>query len=161
MKENNDLKIRNNINNKNEKIVQANSKKYIKYSSNIIRNRNYYKTYINKQNSNPIKEKDGIKKLTNSINIKPFSKNYNSNNLIKNYSNKKDIYSSSEKIENDIKTQNISGYKQILDKMIEQYAINENSKENINNLLKNSITNQNHLLVKKSKVLSPSLKKIF
>ena len=163
MKENNDLKIKNHTNNKNEKLEQANSKKYIKYSSNIIRNRNYYKTYINKKNSaNSIKEKDGIKKLTNAINVKPISNNYNSNNLMKSYSNKKDIYNYNENIDNnDIKTQNISGYKQILDKMIEQYAINENSKENIDNLLKKSIINQKHFLVKKSKVLSPSLKKHF
>ena len=162
MKENNDLKIKNNSINKNEKLEQdnSNSNKYIKYSTNIIKKRNYYKAYINKKySSNQIKEKDDINKIINSNNAKPISKNYNTNNLIKSYSNKKDIYNSNEKIDNDRKIQNLSGYKQILDKMVEKYAINENSKEKINNLLKKNITSQKYLLLKKSKNFSPSLKK--
>ena len=161
MKENNDLKIKYHSNNKNEKLEQTNSNKYIKYSSNIIRNINYYKTYINKKNiSNQIREKEGIKKELNSINVKSISKNINSN-LIKSYSNKKDQYKAIEKIDNYNINQNLSGYKKILDKMVEKFAINENSKETINNLLKKSITNQKYLMIKKSNIFSPSLKKHF
>ena len=162
MKRNNQINIMQKLQKKKLEKMQPNANQYIKYSSNIIINRNYYKTYINK-NESPIKDKEEIKKEKYAVNLRKIPRTHiydNKNDLMKSYSLKKIVkYKNKENYVNNIRENNFSGYKQILNKLIEQYASNENSKENINNLLKRNIINQKTLLMKKSKIFSPRLKK--
>ena len=143
------------------KLLESNSDKYIQLSSYKNKNkiRDFYKNINKKNTTNSFKEKEIIKKLTNSIKVNQISqKNIKNNDLIKSYSyKKKDIY---QPVYNINQPQNLSSYKKILDKMVQEYASDENSKENINKLLKRSIANQKYSIIKnKTKFLSPSLKK--
>ena len=125
--------------------------------SHIIKSKHNYNTYINKTNlKSPFKEK---KKFSNSIKVNQLSKKIKSfnNDLIKSYSyKKKDKYISQYSMI--FPPKKLSSYKQILDKMVEEYASDENSKDNINKLLKKSISNQKYSIMKKKKYFSPSFK---
>ena len=139
---------------------EPNPNQYIKFNSNLIKNNNYYFTYINKKPT-PRKENEESKKTINSINenqIYNYSSNSN-NDLIQSYSKKPNYNISNDQLGNNSKEPNLSRYKQILNKMIDQYANCENSKENINNLLKKSISSQKYSIGHKAKVFSPTLKK--
>ena len=161
MKGNRELQIKINISKNKLEKKQPNLYKYMKNSTNNIKNRNFYKVNINEKTS-PLKEKIEDKKEMYVTKIKQLPKKhtYNKNDLIKAYSLKNcDEYKAKGKNNNYIKINNLSGYKQILDKMIQNYASNEINKEEINKLLKNNIINQKTIIVKKAKLFYPSLKK--
>ena len=161
MKGKRELQIKINISKNKLEKKQINLYQYKKNSTNVIKNRNFYKVNIN-ENESPLKEKIEDKKEIYVTKIKqlPKKNTYNKNELIKTYSlNKRDEYKTKGKNNNYIKINNLSGYKQILDKMIQNYASIEINKEEINKLLKNNIINQKTIIVKKAKPFSPSLKK--
>ena len=161
MKGKRELQIKINISKNKLEKKQINLYQYKKNSTNVIKNRNFYKVNIN-ENESPLKEKIEDKKEIYVTKIKqlPKKNTYNKNELIKTYSlNKRDEYKTKGKNNNYIKINNLSGYKQILDKMIQNYASIEINKEEINKLLKNNIINQKTIIMKKAKPFSPSLKK--
>ena len=161
MKGKRELQIKINISKNKLEKKQINLYQYKKNSTNVIKNRDFYKVNIN-ENESPLKEKIEDKKEIYVTKIKqlPKKNTYNKNELIKTYSlNKRDEYKTKGKNNNYIKINNLSGYKQILDKMIQNYASIEINKEEINKLLKNNIINQKTIIVKKAKPFSPSLKK--
>ena len=142
-------------------------------NSTSNKNKSNFKSLINIKDNIiiPSKEIEKLKKSTNLVNVKLLPKklkcnnniNFNNNNynktngLIHSYTYKKINKYGTE--DNDtMPVQNISGYKKILDKMVEQYATN-NNKDNINNLLKKSILCQKNSIVKKPKIFSPSSQK--
>ena len=172
MKGNNELK-NNYYSNKDKNNYMATYSNQFTNSASI-KNKNNFKSLINMKDNIiiPSKEIEKLKKSANLVNVKLIPKklkynnniNFNNNNynktngLIHSYTYKKlNKYGTEDN--NNMPVQNLSGYKKILDKMVEQYATNNNSKDNINNLLKKSILNQKNCIVKKPKIFSPSLKK--
>ena len=129
-----------------------------KYSSNSLKARKYITNHFNKEKTiSPIKE---VLRIPNSL-----KKNSNNdktklnNDLINSYSfKKKEGFKLKDKTENKIGEHNLSGYKKILDKMIEQFSNKENSKDNMKNLVKDCIANRKYYYEKKNKNFSPTFK---
>lgn len=143
----------NKYSNKFEILAEPKSKEWIRYSSNSF-NTNKYN--IIKEKISPMNIKVKIPKL---ININSINSKINSNNkCIESYSFKKEV-GYVDKSKYDTQTHNLSGYKKILDKMIQEYSHDENSKNNVNNLVKDCIANQKYSKIKKNKIFSPILKK--
>ena len=139
----------------------SNENHYAKLGSSIIKSKHIYNTNINKSSLIPhFKEKEE-KKFPNAIKVNQISKKtkqYN-NDIIKSYSDKKkdkfiSIYNMI------LPPKKLSSYKQILDKMVEEFASDENRKENINTLLKRNIASQKYLIMKKKIYFSPSFKQL-
>ena len=139
----------------------SNENHFAQLGSTIIKSKPNYKTNINKSTLMPhFKEKEE-KKFPNAIKVNQISKKmkqYN-NDLIKSYSDKKKKKYLSE-YNMIFPPKKLSSYKQILDKMVEEYASDENSKDNINTLLKRSIASQKYIIMKKKIYFSPSFKQL-
>ena len=138
------------------------SNQFIIYNSN--NSNNYYKALIIQKSNNYKHHKEKVKKTTNIVNVKPIPKkiiynNSNNINTIQKYGYKTTPKKVVEDNNEQEKAKNLSGYKKILDKMVEQYATNNKSKENINNLLKNSIIKQKNAIINKVKIFSPAATK--
>jgi len=139
-------------------LTTSNSKQYLKNNNN--------KTKTNKNNFNDIIiRKVEPKRSSNYTKISTYPKKFKYNKeLIKEPSFRKKIeplYKSENLSAYDAPIKNLSGYKKLLDMMVEEYASNnENSKENINKLLKKSSEkNKNQKInLRNSKILSPSAK---
>ena len=139
-------------------LTSSNSKQYLKKNTNkTTSKKNHLNEFIIK-NADP-------KKSSNFTKISTYPKKFKYNNeLIKKSSCRKKIeplYKSENLSYNDAPIKNLSGYKKLLDMMVEEYASNnENSKENINKLLKKSSEkNKNQKInLKKAKILSPPTK---
>ena len=139
-------------------LTSSNSKQYLKKNTNkTISKKNYSNELI-------IKKVDP-RKSSNFTKISTYPKKFAYNNeLIKKSSCRKKIepiYKSENLSAYDAPIKNLSGYKKLLDMMVEEYASNnENSKENINKLLKKSSekTKNQKINLKKTKILSPPTK---
>ena len=143
---------------KKQYLTSSNSKHFLKNNTN--------KTKVKNNNVNEfIIRKVEPKRSMNYTKINTYSKKFKYNNgLIKKSSYRKNIeplYKSENLSAYDAPIKNLSSYKKLLDMMVEEYASNnENSKENINKLLKKSSEkNKNHKInLKKTKILSPPTK---
>ena len=163
MKGNNELnKIQFFFKQKVKDITETNSKKYFIKNSNKSNN-SLYNVIFNKNNLTPSNKQIIISnKLTNSINANSYQKKFKYNKGLIHNTYKKNLstrlYQSQNKLKNSSPVKNLSGYKKILDKMYDEYTINnENSKDNINKLLKKSFISEKNSFSKskKTEIFSP------